>query len=104
MNLTLHPDDRRVIDLLLDRSHAAAASDAQGNGKAQTLFAAADPSLAQRLARAQMLLRLLDELGAVDPAPDLLARTLRRVEQAKRGHPPARPQLPQVNAGQRPVA
>ena len=81
MSLNLRDEDRRAVDLLLDRSPAAAATSHNGNGDAGgTVFA--QPGVAQeRLNRAERMLRMLDMLPAVDPPQDLVARTMRRLDE-----------------------
>ena len=100
MNFTLSEEDRRAVDLLLDRS--AMASSADGDGAA-SVYATADPSLGERVARAQKLLQLLDWLPAPEPSADLVARTVNYVEEAHR-HGAVRSQLPNLLGSQRPVA
>ena len=83
MSLNLRDEDRRALDLLLDRSHSAAASrngDGDVGGQSRPVFA--QPGVAQeRLNHAERLLRMLDLLPAVDPPQDLLDRTMRRLEE-----------------------
>ncbi|HXE53877.1 MAG TPA: hypothetical protein VN541_12720 [Tepidisphaeraceae bacterium] len=98
MNLTLLEEDRRAVDLLLDRTPRAG----DGDG-GQPLFASADPSIGQRVARAQQLLQLLEVLPQNDPPADLVGRTLRMVEQAGPAHGMIGPDLPSF-AGSRPMA
>jgi len=98
MNLTLREEDRRAVDLLLDRGLKAA-----GNGNGQTVYATADPTLGQRVSRAQQLLQLLEWLPESEPPVDLVGRTLQLVDQsAHRGA--MRNELPNLVANQRPVA
>jgi hypothetical protein len=90
MNLTLGQDDRRAVDLLLDRAAKLGA-----NGAVQTVFASADPVLGNRIARAQRLLGLLELMPPEDPPQDLVSRTLRRIDR-EAAHPSAmRPQIAQ---------
>jgi len=101
MNLTLREEDRRAVDLLLDRSAMAS-----GNGDdnaAPSVYATADPSLGERVARAQQVLQLLDWLPAPEPSSDLVARTMRFVDDA-RAHGKVRSPLPNLLGSQRPVA
>ena len=86
MNLTLREEDRRAVDLLLDRTSRAAAAAAAGDGdggSSRVVYAAADPSLGERVARAQKLLAMLDLLPAADPPEDLVGRTMTQVERAQ---------------------
>ena len=78
MNLTLAKEDRRAIDLLLDRSARASGN---GNSKNHMVYASADPTLGQRISQAHRLLQLLDLFPAADPPADLVDRTLRYVEE-----------------------
>ena len=64
------------------------------------MYAAADPSLGERVARAQRLLQLLEWLPDAEPPADLVNKTLRLVEQPARKAEP----LPSLLSGQRPVA
>ena len=99
MNLTLREEDRRAVDLLLDRS-AIATGHRDGPS---SVYATADPSLGERVARAQQLLQLLDSLPAPEPSGDLVARTVRFVENARtQGN--VRSPLPNLLGSQRPVA
>ena len=80
MSLNLRDEDRRALDLLLDRSSAAASHNGNGDGKNGPVFA--HPGVAQeRLIRAERLLRMLDLLPTADPPQDLVARTMRRLEE-----------------------
>ena len=89
----LTQDDRQAVDLLLDRTAAA------GTGTA--LFASAAPASGDRVARVQKLLHLLDALPQPEPSHDLVARTLRYIDEAER-HPVGR-QMPNLIDAQRPV-
>jgi len=75
MNLTLHPQDRHAVDLLLDRSVRAA-----GTGIGRLFFAPPDPSMGDRIIQAQRLFHLLQMLPSVEPPIDLVMRTLRYVD------------------------
>lgn len=66
MSATLHPDDRRAIDLLLDRSQTSI-----GFSEAPV-----DP---ERLRNAERLLKVLDLMPADEPPQDLVSRTLSRL-------------------------
>lgn len=102
MNLTLREEDRRAVDLLLDRS-AQAIGDGNGAGRGKPVYATADPSLAERLARIQQLLQLLDRLPVAEPSPDLAMRTIQAIQDSARtGTIPA--QVPNLLGGQRPIA
>ena len=97
MNVTLRPEDRNAIDLLLDRG-AAAAGDGNAGG---ATFAPADPAMGQRVARVQKLLHLLDAVPQPQPPQDLVARTLRFIDQA--AHQPVGRPIPNLIGTQRPV-
>jgi len=72
----LSDDDRRAIDLMLNRMRQAEAG--------ATVFAGSDGVVPQeRLAAVQKVFALLDELPAEDPPEDLVARTLKRVNESK---------------------
>jgi hypothetical protein len=105
-DVTLSRDDRRAVDLLLDRSARAAGNGGNGSGKGHTVYASTDATLGQRIARTQRLLQLLELLPAGDPPADLLPRTLRYVEQfADRPAAAMRPpQVPHLIDSQRPHA
>jgi hypothetical protein len=83
MSMTLRDEDRRALDLLLDRTSAAAR--ANGNGHAAAggvVFAAAQGGVSnERLHSAEKILRVLEALPAAEPPQDLVSRTLRRIEQ-----------------------
>jgi hypothetical protein len=105
MSLTLRDEDRRALDLLLDRGPAARnGNGAAGNGNGGHgnggghVFAAADAVSPQRIDRAQRLLRMLDLLPQPEPAADLAARTLGRLEQTSA---PVEVRHPLMTDGQR---
>jgi hypothetical protein len=78
MNVTLKKEDAAALDLLLDRSRAAAGAGPR--------FAAATVSR-DRLQSAEKVLGLLQLLPDAEPPEDLISRTLRRVDQATwQGH------------------
>ena len=85
---SLNPEDRRALDLLLDRSSSVVGTGIAG-------FTEAGVSQ-ERLAAAQRVLQTLDLLPAEEPPADLLDRTLRRV-----GETPDefRPTLPGFGSG-----
>jgi hypothetical protein len=93
MSKKLSDDDRRAVDLLLDRS---------GNGQA-SYATPAGAALHQRLQNAEKLLQVLAAMPAIDPAPDLVARTMRRIEE--RSHEPAvSPVISDLAGDSRPLA
>jgi hypothetical protein len=73
MKPKLKDEDRRALDLLLDRSPTAA-------GRSAPVFAAADAGVRDRLPRVQKVLHLLDALPADEPPKDLVARTMEFIE------------------------
>jgi hypothetical protein len=82
MNVTLRNDDALAVDLLLDRSSVASGGDGNGNGNGGSgLFvSAADGVSPERVHAAERVLGLLALMPADEPAGDLLARTLSRLE------------------------
>jgi len=77
MKTKLKDEDRRALDLLLDRSPTAA-------GRTAPVFAAADAAVRERLPRVQKVLHLLDALPAEEPPKDLVARTMEFIENPMR--------------------
>lgn len=77
MNPSLGQDDRRAVDLLLDRTATIA-----GNGNGQSVYSASDGAFGDRIAGAQRLLKLLELMPQVDPPQDLVSRTLRHIDRA----------------------
>jgi hypothetical protein len=75
MNLKFREEDRRAIDLLLDRTAVIA-----GKAAAVSAYAATDGHLRQSVARIEKVLSLLDNLPANEPPRHLLDRTLRFVK------------------------
>jgi hypothetical protein len=90
MKPALGQDDRRAVDLLLDRTASVA-----GNGNGHSVYASTDQAMGARIAGAQRLLKLLELMPQIDPPQDLVSRTLRRIDRAA-AHPGAiRPQIAQ---------
>jgi hypothetical protein len=80
MKSKLTDEDRRALNLILDRGNAAATSG--------PLYAAADEpmsKLSKRIPKIQKVLQLLDALPAEEPPQDLVARTLKYIAAAP-GH------------------
>ena len=100
MDLTLREEDRRAVDLILDRAAMAGGNGNGGNG-GSTSFAIADPSMGERVARVNKLVHLLDAMPQFDPPVDLVERTLRFVESTS--ELPAELHVPDMLAAQRPV-
>jgi hypothetical protein len=87
MNVTLRDEDALAIDLLLDRSSVAAGG--EGNGGSAGFVSAARVS-PERVHAAEKVLGLLRQMPADEPAGDLLARTMSRLER----YEPARVERP----------
>lgn len=79
MSVRLRPEDRRALDLLLDRGAAAA-----GNGKNGAIYASPHGVSQQRVRSVEKVLQLLEVLPAAEPPRDLVARTLERVRTGRR--------------------
>ena len=87
MNVRLRQDDAAAVDLLLDRAVAAHGNGNGngGNGAGHVTFAAAPATghigvSNDRVAAVERVLHVLDAMPQGEPSPDLLQRTLRRVE------------------------
>lgn len=77
----LSPEDRRAVDLVLDRDSVGASA----------MYASVTNGMGQRMERVERLLSLLGEMEAGDPPADLARRTLDRIhEQQARVHAPVR--------------
>jgi hypothetical protein len=77
MKSKLKDEDRKALDLLLDRGPTAA-------GRSAPVYAAADAGVRERLPRVQKVLHLLDALPAVEPPKDLVAKTMEYIEHPMR--------------------
>lgn len=75
MNLKFREEDRRAIDLLLDRTAVVT-----GEGARMSAYAATDGLLRQSVASVEKVLSLLDNMPSTDPPRQLLNRTLRYVK------------------------
>ena len=101
----LRDEDRLAVDLLLDRAVTGSNGGGNGNGQSPNGFAPVSGAVPEQLDKVQSLLRVLDMLPAEDPPADLLARTMRRVEEQAAQHPSAlRPPQPGVSDMQMPHA
>ena len=80
MSVTLRDEDALAIDLLLDRSSAASHHDGNGNGGSMVFVPAAVGVSTERVHAAERLLGLLKLMPADEPAGDLLARTMSRLD------------------------
>jgi hypothetical protein len=81
MTPRLRDEDRLAVDLLLDRAAASSAGNAG--------FTQVHGGASEQVVKVQSLLRVLDLMPAEEPAADLLARTLRRVEVESAAHDPS---------------
>ena len=72
MNAKLREEDRRAVDLLLDRGMTAV-------GKTKPVFAV-DGGSQERVVGVQQVLQLLEAMPAAEPSADLVDRTLKFVE------------------------
>jgi len=81
MNLTLRNEDALAVDLLLDRSPAASHGDGGGQ-----VFVSADRVSLERVHSAEKVLGLLKLMPVEEPAGDLVARTMGRLQAFDRGH------------------
>ena len=94
----LRDEDRLAVDLLLDRAVTGSNGGGNGNGHPATTFTPVSGTVPEQLSRVQSLLRVLDMLPAEEPPADLLARTMRRVEeQSAQGPSALRPPQPGVS-------
>lgn len=80
MSVTLRDEDALAIDLLLDRSSAASHRDGNGNGGPMVFVPAAAGASPERVHAAEKVLGLLRLMPADEPAGDLLARTMNRLD------------------------
>jgi hypothetical protein len=80
----LGDDDRRAVDLLLERPNGVG-----DTPSVEQLFRApVQGSFERRLEAVENLLSVLDEMPSEEPPPQLLARTLQRIREAEL-HPTA---------------
>jgi hypothetical protein len=103
MSSRLRDEDRRAVDLLLDRAASgSAAGNGHGSHSGRHLAAAFTPvsgDVQTRLPAVQKVLQILDMLPAEEPPQDLLNRTLRRVDAETAKHPSTlRPPHPTLGA------
>jgi hypothetical protein len=77
MKLKMRDEDRRAIDLLLDRSAAAA-----GSTPTNSVYATTDNAIRQRVAPIEKVLGLLDAMPAEEPSSSLLSRTLGHIDRS----------------------
>jgi hypothetical protein len=79
MSIRLYPEDCHAIDLLLDQGTRAA-----GGNLGRSITASASSIAQDRLAAVQRVLGLLELMPAPQPPPDLIKKTLARIEEAPR--------------------
>ncbi len=72
MAVQLRDEDRRAVDLLLDRPHSNSSEHPPASA----------PVSAKKMRSAEKILNLLQQMPAIDPPADLAAKTLRRVDKA----------------------
>jgi hypothetical protein len=72
MTNRLSDEDRRAVDLVLDRP----------DGESAEVVLPSPPPSPQSVQSVEKILSLLQSMPANDPPPDLAARTLRRIDQA----------------------
>jgi len=91
MNFRLRDEDRRAVDLLLDRAATGSGVNpngaGNGNGHHGASFTQVSGDIQTRLPAVQKVLQVLDMLPAEEPPQDLLGRTLRRVDSDRANHP-----------------
>ena len=80
MNATLRDEDALAVDLLLDRSSAASHRDGNGSGGPMVFVPAAAGASPERVHAAEKVLGLLRLMPTDEPAGDLLARTMSRLD------------------------
>ena len=79
MNVRLSKEDAAAVDLLLDRAVAARGNGNGGN--TMTFSAGAGNGVAMdRIGAVERVLHVLDAMPKNEPSPDLLQRTLQRIE------------------------
>ncbi|HZK82471.1 MAG TPA: hypothetical protein VFC46_15420 [Humisphaera sp.] len=100
MNFIFREEDRRAIDLLLDRTAVVA-----GKTTGVSAYAATDGHLRQSVARVEKVLSLLDHMTANNPPRHLIDQTLRFVKDGSgRDVTIHRNLAPAAFSSQRPVA
>jgi hypothetical protein len=86
MNVRLRQDDAAAVDLLLDRAVSARGNGNGGNGDGAMFVSTNHAGVAtDRIAAVERVLHVLDAMPNGDPSPDLLQRTLQRVEAGSPG-------------------
>ena len=104
MNVRIRPEDAAAVDLLLDRA-VSARGNGNGGGNGDGLMFAATSHAGvsnDRVAAVERVLHVLDAMPNGEPSPDLIQRTLQRIEA---GTPSTmRPTAPQLIDVTRPMA
>jgi hypothetical protein len=88
MNVRLRPEDAAAVDLLLDRAVSARGNGNGGNGNGDhgVTFATSHAGVSNdRVAAVERVLHVLDAMPNNEPSPDLLQRTLQRVDAGSAG-------------------
>jgi hypothetical protein len=85
MSLRLSDDDRRAIDMLLDEGISPTTSTNGHSGGHAGFASTTVDAMRARLNKAGDLLAMLNHLPSTEPPSDLVARTLRMIEQSGRG-------------------
>lgn len=98
--MRLRQEDRKAVDLLLDRAPVAAKGN--GHGIGQAVYAGADGAIRERVAKVETLLHVLDTWPAPEPPRDLIEQTLELIEDpAARRH--RQPHIPSIASHHRPA-
>ncbi len=82
----LKPEDRRAVDLVLDRESVGTTA----------MYASVTNGMGERISRVEKILHLLDHMEVEDPPADLTRRTLEHIAEKAEGDlaPQTRPTLP----------
>lgn len=81
----LKPEDRRAVDLVLDRDSVGTVA----------MYASVTNGMGERIERVEKIVKLLDHMEVDEPSADLTRRTLELVAQAESDLPhPPRPVAP----------
>ena len=104
MTVQLSDQDRRVVDLLMDRTSGSGNGNGNHNGDARAAFSAVGGAFASRLQAVESMLQLLDHVPVSEPPADLVARTMRRIEEAAQTIRGVRPGATAPATGPRPIA
>jgi hypothetical protein len=96
MSRQLQAEDARIVDMLLDSGNFAT------DASVPQAFSHTPEMFNNRFVKVEKVLRLLDEMPAMDPPANLIARTFDRIDQANQHHH----EMPSAGTGreQRPTA